>query len=122
MKATEWAVLVSASASSVAAVASVAVWWRGRSDAEWEVQSTAGSMARSRVVNIGGRTARDVHVRVGLPSAPENQLDTAQAPTLAKGEGLLVRVAPGIDQADFAVVVTWRGRFRRRKTWTHIVV
>lgn len=121
VKATEWAVLVSATASSIAAVASVSTWWRGRHTASWEVQRPEKGIGRWRVVNVGDRVARSVHIRVGRLSDPTHVASSAEAATMAKGEGLMVLVTPGIREGDYGIVVTWRGWFRR-KTWRHPVV
>jgi hypothetical protein len=78
VKATEWAVLVSAMASSTAAVASVATWWRGRLTVSWEV-------------------AKDARIRVGRLADPTHVASSTQAAALAKGEGLMVLVIPPKD-------------------------
>jgi hypothetical protein len=96
VKATEWAVLVSAMASSTAAVASVATWWRGRLTVSWEVQRPEKG-GRWRVVNVGERVAKDARIRVGRLADPTHVASSTQAAALAKGEGLMVLVIPPKD-------------------------
>lgn len=73
-------------------------------------------------MNVGDRVAKDVRIRVGRLSDATHVASSAEAATVAKGEGLMVMVIPGITEGDFGVVVTWRGWLGRRKTWTHRVV
>ena len=120
MQAGDWATWVGSSAAVIAAVASIAVWWRERGAVSWEFDRA--EHGRSFARNTGGATAHDVHVRVGS-AGNDNDVD-AEARAVAVAPGEVVPVLAFADMAspaDFAVVVTWRGRFRRRERWTRIL-
>jgi hypothetical protein len=74
------------------------------------------------VRNVGAATARDVHVRVGSASDETDVDEEERVPSVAHGEVVRILVAPNYGSAkDYAVVVTWRGRFGRRERWTYLV-
>jgi hypothetical protein len=106
---------VSAISATVAATASLATWWRGRTGVEWELQRPSGG-GRSKLINKGKQTARDVHVIVGSLSDPARQKEEAQRDEMPGGASVMILVSPGVNEDDYGVKVTWRGRFRRRKT------
>ncbi|MFD0549149.1 hypothetical protein ACFQ0X_08155 [Streptomyces rectiviolaceus] len=104
-------------AATVAAVASVAVWWRERSAVAWEFDRA--ERGRSFVRNAGSAAARDVHVRVGSAADGSDVDAEARAASVAPGEVVpVLTFAHMSSPADFSVVVTWRGRLGRRERWT----
>jgi hypothetical protein len=120
MQAGDWATWVGSSAAVVAAVASIAVWWRERGAVAWELDRI--QHGRSMVRNAGGATAKDVHVRVGAASDPADTSIEARAASVAPGEVVPVLAVVDMgDPADYAVVVSWRGQLGRRESWTRIL-
>ncbi|MFF2184569.1 hypothetical protein [Streptomyces sp. NPDC058155] len=119
MEAGDWATWVGSTGAVVAAVASVAVWWRGKGAVQWRFEPV--DHGRSAVLNNGSATAKQVRVRVGSASDVADIESEASADNVAPGEAIRVLVAATYgSSADFAVVVTWRGRFGKRKRWTHL--
>lgn len=73
--------------------------------------------------NSGGATAHDVHVRVGSAANMADVNRETRAASVAHGEVVPILITPPYGSApDYAVSVTWRGRFGRRGTWTHFVL
>lgn len=118
MDAGDWATWVGSTAATVAAVASVAVWWRGRASVAWKLQQE--SKHSFRAVNVGDATARAVHIRVGSASDPTNVEDEKRAESVTPSESVRISAAPDSDSRDdIAIVITWRGFLQRRETWTY---
>lgn len=105
----------------VAAVASVATWWRTHGGVEWEVEPVDGGGRRYRVVNRGGRPAREVHLRVGSASDPADVDEEKSLPVVRPGEGLTCSDLASYGCADdYAFNVTWRpGWPGRRRSWSY---
>lgn len=96
----------------------MAVWWRSRGSVRWDIDLQ--DHGRSAVRNAGEATARDVHVRAGSASDESNIEAEARAASLAHGEVIRIVIAPTYGSAkDYAIVVTWKGPFGRRKRWTY---
>ncbi|MFG3234996.1 hypothetical protein ACGFZG_24970 [Streptomyces antibioticus] len=121
MEAGDVATWVGSAAAVVAALASLAVWWRDRATVTWAFDREKHE--RSFVRNAGGAVAKDVHVRVGSASDDTDIDEQATVAAVAPGE-----VVPILAEAnygspgDYALVVTWRGRFGRRERWTRILI
>lgn len=117
MEAGDAATWVGSTAAVVAAVASVAVWWRERGTVTWEFDRV--ERGRSMVRNAGRATARDVHVRIGSASDDTDSDDQTTAARVAPGEVVpVLAFANMASPADFSLIVTWRGTFGRRRRWT----
>lgn len=115
----DWATWVGSAAALVAAVASVAAWRQGRPSVEWEFQGA--KTGRSLVLNKGAAEARQVHVRTGSASDASNVESEVRTETVAPGEGVRILSAPThASRADYAVVVTWTGRWGKNERWTHL--
>lgn len=110
---------VAAVAASVAAFASVATWLRGRPAVDWQPQRV--DKHRCRIVNVGGRAAYDVQVRVGSASDPSHSVRDmgSESEIVRRGEYVSCS-SGGINGADdFAFNLSWRakpgrGRWQRR--------
>jgi hypothetical protein len=103
---------VGSTAAVVAAVASVAVWWRERPAPTWELDYEPHGM--SLVRNTGPAIARDVHVRAGVRAKLGQASHEARAERGAPGEVVAVMASRSLGASDWVVEVTWRGRFGRR--------
>lgn len=121
MDAGDVATWVGSTAAVVAAVASVAVWWRERPVPAWELQYETRGV--SLVRNTGRASAKEVRVRAGSASRPMPNDHRVDAGTIAPGEVIPIIASRDMgDPADWAVEVTWRGRRGRRAKWTRPIV
>lgn len=121
MDSANWATWVGSVAATVAAVASVAVWWRGRADVTWQLEPV--SQGFSQLVNTGTATAKHVRVRVGSASSPGDRDVHVDRDALAPGENVPVPTSRDMgDPQDFGVIVTWRSAFRGRQAWIRLVL
>ncbi|MEU6807717.1 hypothetical protein ABZ920_01555 [Streptomyces sp. NPDC046831] len=96
------------------------MWWRERPSPAWELIEKSEGI--SLVRNTSQAAAHDVRVRAGSAANPGPDDHRVQADTVGPGE--VVRVISSYDMgdpADWAVEVTWRGRFGRRHRWTYLV-
>lgn len=120
MDAGDVATWVGSTAAVVAAVASVAVWWRERPAPTWDLDYEPHGM--SLVRNTGGSLARDVLVRAGARANLNHASYKVQAGNVAPGEVVPVMASRSLGAKDWVVEVTWRGRFGRREKWTRLVI
>lgn len=63
-----------------------------------------------------------MHVRAGVRANLSQVSHEARAETVAPGEVVAIMASRSLGAEDWAVEVTWRGRFGRREKWTRLVV
>lgn len=114
----EW---IAATAATIAAVASVAVWRQSIGPA-WKVEFDGQSKGSGKLVNRGQGRARSVQVRQGSAAdVRAGRRDIIERSEVRPGEAIpFVNVRALSDPTDYSLNVTWRSAFwGRKRTWSY---